>query len=184
MHELILGGGKSGKSRCAELRARDWLLTPGHRAVLIVTALAGDDEMRERIARHRADRAQRVPALQGVEVPHDLPGALREWSSPSRLVVVDCLTLWLTQLLMPPTGPALDEATRAGQQDALCAALRGSTGPVVLVSNEIGMGVSPLGLDARRFLDALGALHQRVAAGCERVTLMVAGIEVPVKPRR
>jgi len=182
MHELILGGGKSGKSRCAEGRAARWLQHDGHRSVLIATALPGDDEMRERIARHRVDRARRVPALQTLELPPDLPAAVRSGSAPDCLLVVDCLTLWLTQLMMPLAGDPLDPAACRRQQDALCAALREAAGPVVLVSNEIGMGVAPLGHEMRQFLDALGSLHQQVAAICERVTLMVAGIEVRVKP--
>lgn len=181
MHELILGGGKSGKSRCAESRAAAWLGVPGQRALLIATALPGDDEMRVRIARHREQRALHVPALQTVEVPHDLPAALRAACAPRTLVVVDCLTVWLTQRLMPLQGPPLDEAGWLRQQADLCAALRDAAGPVVLVSNEIGMGVAPLGAEVRRCLDALGALHQCLAALCERVTLMVAGIDMKVK---
>lgn len=181
MHELILGGGKSGKSRCAESRAQAWLHTPGHSALLVATALAGDDEMRARIARHQAQRALHVPGLQTAEVPHDLAAALHTWCAPQRLVVVDCLTLWLTQQLMPLSGPAPNEATWEQQLDGVCTALRNAAGPVVLVSNEISMGVTPLGREVRRTLDALGALHQRVAALCERVTLMVAGIELKVK---
>ncbi|HEX3138439.1 MAG TPA: bifunctional adenosylcobinamide kinase/adenosylcobinamide-phosphate guanylyltransferase, partial [Rhizobacter sp.] len=108
--ELILGGQRSGKSRCAEQRAAAWLAQPGHSAVLLATALAHDDEMRERIARHRADRARRVPALQAEEVPLALAEALRAWSTPQRLVVVDCLTLWVTNLLMPMESARLDAA--------------------------------------------------------------------------
>jgi adenosylcobinamide kinase/adenosylcobinamide-phosphate guanylyltransferase len=181
MRELILGGGKSGKSRCAESRAESWLQVAGQRALLIATALPGDDEMRERIARHRAQRERHIPALQTVEVPHDLPAALREWCAPQSLVIVDCLTLWLTQQLMPLDGPPLDEPAWLQQEADLCSALRETAGPVVLVSNEIGMGVAPMGRGVRRYLDALGALHQRVASLCERVTLMVAGIELKVK---
>ena len=181
MHELILGGGKSGKSRCAELRAKDWLQVSGQCALLIATATPGDDEMRERIARHREQRALCVPDLQTLEVPHDLPAALRKWCAPQRLVIVDCLTVWLTQQLMPMVGPGLDEPAWLRQQADLCDALRSAVGPVVLVSNEIGMGVAPLGREVRRYLDALGTLHQRVATFCERVTLMVAGIEMKVK---
>jgi adenosylcobinamide kinase/adenosylcobinamide-phosphate guanylyltransferase len=191
-HELLLGGTRSGKSRCAESRAATWLQQPGHQALLLATALAGDDEMQARIERHRSDRAERVPALQTREVPHDLPAAVREASTPQRLLVVDCLTLWLTQALMPlqsvplQHGPLqrqpLDAAGWLQQQDALCQALRDAPGPVVLVSNEISLGVAPLGREVRQFLDALGWLHQRVAAECSRVTLMVAGLELRVKP--
>ena len=181
MHELILGGQRSGKSRCAERRAADWLALPGHSAVLLATAQAGDDEMRERIARHRADRTQRVPGLTTDEVPLELALALRRHSAPQCLVVIDCLTLWLTNLLMPLHGEAIDNAAWQTMSDALCGALERAGGPVLLVSNEIGLGVSPLSPESRRFVDALGHLHQAVAARCPRVTLMVAGIEVPVK---
>ncbi len=181
-HELLLGGQKSGKSRTAEARAAAWLARGGGReALLLATALAGDDEMRLRIERHRQDRAQRVPALATLEVSAALGAALRQHSAPQRLIVIDCLTLWLTQLLMPLDGPvpAADEV--ATQIDQLCAALPAAPGPVVLVSNEISLGVAPLGRETRAFLDALGSLHQRVAALCPHVTLMVAGLELPVK---
>lgn len=181
MHELILGGGKSGKSRCAELRAQAWLQVRGRRALLIATALPADQEMCDRIARHRADRSKYLPALETLEVPHELPKVLREVTAADRLVIVDCLTLWLAQQLMPLEGPGLGDAAWEQQQQELCLALRDAAGPVVLVSNEIGLGVAPLGQEVRRYLDALGTLHQRVAAVCERVTLMVAGVELRVK---
>ena len=181
MHELILGGGKSGKSRCAELRAKDWLQVSGQCALLIATALPGDDEMRDRISRHREQRALHVPDLQTREVAHDLPAALRECCAPQRLVIVDCLTVWLTQQLMPLVGPPQDESAWLAQQADLCDALRHAAGPVVLVSNEIGMGVAPLGREVRQYLDALGALHQQVASLCKRLTLMVAGVEMKLK---
>jgi adenosylcobinamide kinase/adenosylcobinamide-phosphate guanylyltransferase len=149
--------------------------------VLLATAQAGDDEMRERIARHRADRAGRVPGLATDEVPLELAAALRRHSAPHCLVVIDCLTLWLTNLLMPLRGNAIDSAAWQAMSNALCDALRQAGGPVLLVSNEIGLGVAPLSSESRRFVDELGRLHQAVAALCPRVTLMVAGIEVPVK---
>lgn len=179
--ELILGGQRSGKSRCAEERARAWLAQPGHDAMLLATAQAHDAEMRERIARHRADRAARVPGVSTEEVPHALPEVLRRLGAPHRLLVVDCLTLWLTNLLMPMHGAPLDEPAWDAQRQALCDALAAAHGPVVLVSNEIGLGVSPMSPEARRFVDALGHLHQAVAQRASRVTLMVAGIEVSVK---
>jgi adenosylcobinamide kinase / adenosylcobinamide-phosphate guanylyltransferase len=180
-HELILGGQRSGKSRCAESRAADWLEQPGRSAVLLATALAGDDEMRARITRHQADRARRVPALMTVEEPRDLARAVRQHSAPSRLVVIDCLTLWLTNLLMPMQGDALDDVALEAATAALCESLRRAPGPVLLVSNEIGLGLSSMSPSARRFVDELGRLHQLVAQECERVSLMVAGIELPVK---
>ena len=181
MHELILGGQRSGKSRCAESRAGAWLAaSPGHSALFIATARALDDEMRARIARHRHDRAERLPAMATLEEPVALADALRAQAMPERLIVVDCLTLWLTNLLMPHGRP-IDDAALAQARDALLDALHSAVQPIVLVSNEIGLGVAPLGADTRRFVDELGRLHQAVAAICSRVTLMVAGIEVAVK---
>jgi adenosylcobinamide kinase / adenosylcobinamide-phosphate guanylyltransferase len=182
-HELILGGARSGKSRTAEARAAAWLQGGDAReAVLVATALAADDEMAARIARHRADRAERVPQLATHEEAVDLAGALARLDSPQRLLVVDCLTLWLCQALLPPPGGAAVDAAAA--QAALLQALQRARSPVVLVSNEIGLGVLPMSREARACVDALGRLHQQVAAACARVTLMVAGIELCVKDER
>jgi adenosylcobinamide kinase/adenosylcobinamide-phosphate guanylyltransferase len=181
VRELILGGQKSGKSRAAEMRACRWLQTPGHEAVLIATAQAGDAEMAARIARHRADRAVRAPGLLTHEEPHALAAAMAHWSAAHRLVVVDCLTLWLTQMALPLHGTPATPTLMEAESRQLAAALAGATGPVVLVSNEIGFGVAPLSGASRRFIDALGMLHQALAACCEQVTLMVAGCEWPVK---
>lgn len=179
MRELILGGQKSGKSRAAEERAQRWLATPGHQAVLLATAEAGDDEMIARIERHRRDRTLRVPALRTVEASGDLAAAIGMQGADHTLLVIDCLTLWLTQRLMPFEGPPA--ADLEAQTNALIAAINDAAGPVVLVSNEIALGVVPMQADTRRFVDRLGLLHQRVAAVCERVTLLVAGCELAVK---
>ncbi|MDZ7856242.1 bifunctional adenosylcobinamide kinase/adenosylcobinamide-phosphate guanylyltransferase [Sphaerotilus sp.] len=180
--EFILGGQRSGKSRCGEQRAADWLAAqPGHRAVLLATAIGGDDEMRARIRRHQADRAERVPAMALDEVRHDLAGAIRRHSALDCLVLVDCLTLWLTQWLMPLEGEPVEDTRWLAVLADLDAALLAAPGPVVLVSNEIGLGLAPMSREARRYVDALGRLHQRVAARCPQVTLMVAGLEMTVK---
>ena len=184
-HELILGGQKSGKSRRAEQRAVDWLAeAPAmRRAVLIATGQAHDNEMRERIARHQADRAQRVPAMRTVEEPVELAREIVTQSAPDTLVVIDCLTLWLTNLLMPLHSESARPMTRtpATHIAMLLVALREARGPVVLVGNEIGLGVIPLGGETRAFVDALGRLNQDVAAACGRVTLMVAGLPLTLK---
>ncbi|MDH6594632.1 adenosylcobinamide kinase/adenosylcobinamide-phosphate guanylyltransferase [Variovorax sp. TBS-050B] len=184
-HEFILGGQKSGKSRRAEQRAIDWLAeAPGaRRAVLIATAQAHDAEMRARIARHQADRAGRVPAMRTVEEPVELARAIVSHSAPDTLVVVDCLTLWLTNLLMPLRDAHARPATRTPELHAgmLQRALRDARGPLVLVGNEIGLGVIPLGRETRAFVDALGRLNQEVAAACGRVTLMAAGLPLTLK---
>lgn len=214
--ELILGGQKSGKSRRAEVLARTWLeQSVHHRAVLIATAQAWDDEMRARIARHQADRAARVPGMVTVEEPLALAQAIAQHSTPQTLLVVDCLTLWLTNCLMPADGGQRaptqacavghfaqvqeERAQRAGdtEQNAepfcqlapvdtaqaapLLIAIQNATGPVVLVGNEIGLGVIPLGHEVRAFVDALGQLNQAVAQVCQRVTLMAAGLPLTLK---
>ena len=143
--EFILGGQRSGKSRCAEKRALAWLAQPGREAVLLATAQAGDEEMGLRIARHRADR---VPGIAVQEVPRELSAAIAQASAPSRLVIVDCLTLWATNLLMPLHCASLDDGAWQVRCDQLCVALAAAPGPVVLVSNEIGLGVSPLSREA------------------------------------
>ncbi len=187
--ELILGGQKSGKSRRAELLARDWLAqSADHRAVLIATGEAWDDEMRERIARHQRDRADRVPGLQTVEEPHDVAAVLTRLSTPQTLVVVDCLTLWLTHWTMPMGVEAMSFEQKMAlaldwkaQQAMFLIAVRESPGPVLLVGNEIGLGVIPMGREVRAFVDALGMLNQQVAQVCPRVTLMAAGLPLRLK---
>lgn len=187
--ELILGGQKSGKSRRAELLARDWLAqSSAHRAVLFATAQPWDDEMRERIARHQRDRAERVPGLQTLEEPRDLAAALARHSTAQTLVVVDCLTLWLTNWLMPAGDDALDVKQKQAlaldwkaQAAHFLIAIEHAPGPVVLVGNEIGLGVIPMGREVRAFVDALGVLNQQVAQACDRVTLMAAGLPLTLK---
>lgn len=185
--ELILGGQKSGKSRRAELLARQWLgQSADHRAVLIATAQPGDDEMRARIDRHQADRAERVPGMITVEEPYTVAQALVQHSRPDTLVVVDCLTLWLTNLHMPmheegAQPPSLLAPVETQHVAPLLIAIQQTPGPVVLVGNEIGLGVIPLGQEVRAFVDALGRLNQDVAAVCQRVTLMAAGLPLFLK---
>ena len=183
--ECILGGQRSGKSRRAETLAQRWLATRSdHRAVLIATGQAWDGEMRERIARHQQDRAERVPGMTTVEEPLALADALRRHSDAQTLVVVDCLTLWMTNLMMPAdAAQALDEEAVVAAGEALCEALAAAPGPVVLVGNEIGLGVIPLGREVRQFVDALGRLNQGLAAACERVTLMAAGLPLTLKDK-
>jgi adenosylcobinamide kinase / adenosylcobinamide-phosphate guanylyltransferase len=187
MRELILGGQKSGKSRRAETLAQQWLaVSPAHQAVLLATALPHDEEMRERIARHQADRAARVPRMQTVEEPLQLAAALTKYSAPNTMVVIDCLTLWLTNCLMPYTSDNLEPNRPAALAEYAGAAMflvaiQKAAGPLLMVSNEIGLGVVPLGPQVRAFVDALGCLNQQVAQHCERVTLMAAGLPLHLK---
>ena len=183
--ELILGGQKSGKSRRAELLARSWLASsPTHRAVLIATARPWDEEMRERIARHRQDRTERVPTMRTVEEPVQVAQALASHSQPHTLVVVDCLTLWLTNLLMPAENNEQNGAFAhdpRAQVAMVLRAIENAAGPLVLVGNEIGLGVIPMGRETRAFVDALGRLNQDVAQVCTRVTFMAAGLPLALK---
>lgn len=188
--ELILGGQKSGKSRRAELLARDWLAaSDSHHALLIATAQPWDDEMRARIERHQADRAVRVPGLHTLEEPRQLAEAIAQHSRPNTLLVVDCLTLWLTNWLMPME-QALDVDLQPNRPLALVPvapvamlleSIVQAPGPVVMVGNEIGLGVIPMGAEVRAFVDALGRLNQDVARVCQRVTLMAAGLPLTLK---
>lgn len=184
--ELILGGQKSGKSRRAEALAQAWLCQSGrHQVVLIATAQAGDDEMRQRIARHQADRAQRLPGISTLEEPLALAEAIRAHSRADTLIIVDCLTLWLTNGLMPVhSSPAAAQDPADGQASRTAELLQAITeapGPLVLVGNEIGLGVIPMGREVRAFVDALGLLNQAVAQHCQRVTLMAAGLPLSLK---
>ncbi|WP_312943972.1 bifunctional adenosylcobinamide kinase/adenosylcobinamide-phosphate guanylyltransferase [Stutzerimonas kunmingensis] len=169
MPELILGGARSGKSRFAERLAAE----SGLAVTYIATSQPLDGEMTERIAHHR----ERRPAHWAlVEEPLQLARVLRERAAAERCLLVDCLTLWLTNLLM------LDDAARlAEERDALLECLDGLPGRILLVSNETGLGVVPLGELTRRYVDEAGWLHQAVAERAQRVTFMVAGLPMTLK---
>ncbi len=171
-HHLIVGGQRSGKSGHAERLAASWLAqAPGREVVVVATAQAWDDEMRARIARHQADR----PAgWCTVEEPLQLTRVLLQEAASHRLLLVDCLTLWLTNWLMPMDGQPDLLAWRA-ECEALIDALHRSPSTVVLISNEVGWGVIPLSSEVRAFVDELGRLNQAVARCCGELTLMVAG---------
>ena len=169
MPELILGGARSGKSRFAERLAAE----SGLAVTYIATSQPLDGEMTERIAHHR----ERRPAHWAlVEEPLQLARVLRERAAAERCLQVDCLTLWLTNLLM------LDDPARlAEERDALLECLDGLPGRILLVSNETGLGVVPLGELTRRYVDEAGWLHQAVAERAQRVTFMVAGLPMTLK---
>jgi adenosylcobinamide kinase / adenosylcobinamide-phosphate guanylyltransferase len=171
-HHLIVGGQRSGKSRHAERMAQQWLAASAeHRVTVVATAVAWDDEMRERIARHQADRPVTMAT---VEEPLALSRVLREQAQPGRLLLVDCLTLWLTNWLMPAQGSA-DMAAWRAEREAMLATLADLASPVVFVSNEVGWGVIPMSCEVRAFVDELGRLNQDVALRCADLTLMIAG---------
>lgn len=170
MKTLILGGVRSGKSRLAERLATD----AGAPVCYIATARdSGDVELRARIAAHRA---RRPPHWALVEAPLALAAALRREAAADRVLIVDCLTLWLTNLLC-----AADEAAGEREREALLDAVPALPGTLILVANETGLGVVPLGALTRRYIDEAGVLHQRLAERCERVLFTVAGLPLALK---
>ena len=181
--QLILGGQKSGKSRYAELIAARWLAEEKTaNAILIATAKAFDHEMQQRISRHQADRLLSVPKMALAEEPIYIGKIIREQSSSSNLIVVDCLTIWLTNLLMPH--PQLKQELAIDPEEAitdLIDAIDCASGSIVLITNEIGLGVIPMGFETRAYVDALGRLNQRISHVCDTVTMMVAGIPWNIK---
>lgn len=169
--ELVLGGARSGKSRYAEQRA----LASGLECVYIATAQAGDAEMAERIRLHREQRSGFTTT---VEEPMQLARVIHEQMSESRCLLVDCLTLWLTNLL-------LDSDARFTQEKlALFEVLKNCRGQIVFVSNEVGHGVVPLDPLSRRFVDESGRLHQQMASVCNRVAFVIAGLPQILKDEK
>jgi adenosylcobinamide kinase/adenosylcobinamide-phosphate guanylyltransferase len=166
---LVLGGARSGKSRYAQRLAE----ASGRQPVLIATAEASDAEMAERITRHAAARESRW-AL--VEEPVALTEALGREARADRILVVDCVTLWLSNLLLQKAD--LSAATRQVAQS-----IAGLEGPVIFVSNEVGAGIVPDNALARMFRDAQGSLNQALAESCEAVVLVSAGIALCLKPQ-
>jgi len=167
-HVLVLGGQRSGKSCYAE----GLVQASGRAPVYLATATAGDGEMAERIARHRSRRGE---AWRTVEEPLELAGALGAAATPASALLVDCLTLWLANLMAAGRDPA-------AETDRLLAALDEAAAPVVLVSNEVGSGIIPANALARRYADAQGILNQQVAGAVGQVVLVAAGIPSLIKP--
>ena len=163
---LVLGGARSGKSRHAEM-----LIEAHGCGLYLATAEPGDHEMAARIEAHRARRGA---AWTTIEEPLELTAALARHSRADRPILVDCLTLWLSNLML--SGRDLDAATQG-----LVECLSGLAGPVVLVSNEVGLGIVPDNAQARRFRDGAGRLNQAVAAGCQQVVLVAAGLPLILK---
>jgi adenosylcobinamide kinase/adenosylcobinamide-phosphate guanylyltransferase len=169
---FVLGGARSGKSRFAVASQAS-----STRVTFVATAEAGDADMMARIARHRAERP---PHWRTVEEPYDLVPRLRACCAEADAVVVDCLTLWVSNLML--RGDADEWIVKQGEE--LVALLAPGLAHVTLVSNEVGEGVHPPTEDGRRFRDLLGRVNQRVAAAADRVVLMVAGLPLVVKAPR
>lgn len=181
MIEFILGGARSGKSALAEQRACD----SGLAVTYIATAQAGDAEMTARIAHHRA---RRPAEWRCVEEPLHLAAVLGQEAAAGRLLLVDCLTLWLTNLLFQgqaaaqaEAGTPIDCALLQNETTALLEVLPQLPGDIILVSNEVGQGIVPLGASTRLFVDEAGRLNQRVAALAHRATLVAAGLPLRLK---
>jgi adenosylcobinamide kinase / adenosylcobinamide-phosphate guanylyltransferase len=165
---LVLGGARSGKSSHAESIAR----ATGLQRVYLATAQAFDDEMRQRIAKHQMDRANH--GWRTIEEPMDLPGVIPREAKPETVLLVDCLTLWLSNIMLA------DHDVGHAQADLL-AALHAAQGPVICVSNEVGMGIVPETPLGRRFRDAQGRLNQAVAAAVPHVVFVAAGLPLTIK---
>jgi len=164
---LLLGGARSGKSRLAQARAE----TLAGELIYLATGQALDTEMTERIARHRADRG---PRWRTVEAPLDLPGAIASERGANRVVLVDCLTLWLSNLM-------LGEHDIPAATARLLDAISGQSGTVLLVSNEVGLGIVPENALARRFRDEAGRLNQAIAQAADEVSFVAAGLAIRMK---
>lgn len=164
---FLLGGARSGKSSYAEKLVEDSGLQP----VYLATGRAFDEEMESRISIHRHRRGSE---WQTVEEPLDLVGMLEKYARHDRFVLVDCLTLWITNLMMA-------EQNIAAETKTLIAALRQLSGPVVFVSNEVGLGIVPENRMAREFRDHAGFLHQAVASVADEVYFMAAGLSLKMK---
>ncbi len=170
MKHLVLGGARSGKSTFARQTAETAAAHTGALPIMIVTAQAFDDEMRARISAHQAERKG---LWRTVETPYDLPMAVRALA-PGDVAVIDCLTLWLSNLMLN------DHDIAAGIED-LCAAVQLTDAWLAIVSNEVGWGIVPDNALARRFRDDAGRLNQRMAAIADRVDMIVAGCALTIK---
>jgi adenosylcobinamide kinase/adenosylcobinamide-phosphate guanylyltransferase len=165
---LILGGARSGKSAYAQTLAEDY----SAERLYLATATPGDDEMAARIARHQADRGHGWTAL---EEPLEVAAALLKHARAGRVVVVDCLTLWLTNLMLAGRDPGPAVTT-------LAEALRALAGPAILVSNEVGMGIVPDHKLGREFRDWQGRANREIGAACDAVIFIAAGLPLQLKP--
>jgi len=177
MIELILGGARSGKSRYAEQLAKQADNELDSQVIYIATARAEDDEMAERIKMHQLRRPQQ---WQLIESPIFLGDVIRQYSNSKQILLIDCLTLWLSNLLCQPESETAQQLFQQQRQYFLDA-LQHSQAQIILVSNETGLGVVPMGELSRRFVDEAGFLHQEIAQIANKVTLMVAGLAQVLK---
>ena len=168
--KLILGGARSGKSRYAESQALDIAKAHNKQLIYIATAQAGDDEMQLRIQRHRDERSQQ---WQVIEEPFCLAGVLSNYNDPSYCILIDCLTLWITNNLL--------SNSLASNKKNFLEAIKCSQATILMVSNEVGSGIVPMGALSREFVDESGWLHQELSPICDEVALIVAGLPLFLK---
>ena len=169
MIELVLGGARSGKSAYAEKMAK----ASGLQLCYIATAIAGDTEMQTRIIHHQTQRSGHWTTI---EEPISLAKTLQEYASAETCILVDCLTLWLSNNLLSE-----DHHLWEQEKHALLDLLPSLPGQVIMVSNEVGMGIVPLGEINRCFIDEVGWLHQSIAQFADKVTLVTAGLPLSLK---
>lgn len=173
MTTLILGGARSGKSCYAENLANN----STKQVIYIATGQARDKEMAARILRHQQDRPVH---WQTVEEPIQLATTLKKYAQENRCLLVDCLTLWLSNILFDEQGQIQEQVFKQ-QSQALLDSLITLAGQIILVSNEVGLGIVPMDAMSRRFVDEAGRLHQQLAQRCERVILVTAGLAQVLK---
>ncbi len=167
---LILGGARSGKSRYAQKLASEL-----KRVAFIATARPSDSEMRRKIAQHRSERPA---SWETIEAPTDLANAIESRSTKATVIIIDCLTLYLDNVMHAKRGAVIEIERRLHQ---VCEAIRTSKSSVIVVSNEVGCGVVPAFRSGRRYRDLLGQLNQQIAEMADRVIFMVAGMALTVK---
>ena len=168
---FVIGGCRSGKSKHALQIAEDM---PGGRKIYMATCVPQDDEMKQRVVKHQSERSENWTT---VEAPLLLPESILEHSTKADVVLVDCLTLWLSNLLME----TIDDAKLEGMISQLTDALKNAACPIILVSNEVGTGIVPENKLARQYRDLIGLVNQSVAQTANKVFWVVAGIPVTVK---
>jgi len=173
MKHLILGGARSGKSHYAEQLAQ----ADNKEVIYIATGAAGDNEMQERIEKHKADRPKH---WQTIEEPILLADVIERYAYTHHCLLVDCLTLWLSNIMFNSQGD-FQEDIFLQQKQALLNELPHIQADIILVSNEVGSGIVPMDSMSRRFVDEAGRLHQQLAQLCSHVTLVTAGLAQPLK---
>lgn len=171
MKRLILGGVKSGKSRFAEQRVKEWAIENDGEIIYLATAESHDDDFSQRIQKHQA---QRPDHWQTIEETIEISQIIQQASGRNQCLLLECLTLWMSNLLV-------DKDSLSERVDQFCAAVEAYQGELIMVSNETGLGIMPTNELARRFGDEVGVLHQRLAAMCDEVVMLVAGLPQVLK---